>query len=80
MTYALLRTLAAQSLPATVSDPEDIDLLRAYVAAHLVEADIPQPALLPHGQRAQAPTTVRAITVAGRKIADAPQGRRARFR
>ncbi|WP_295852324.1 hypothetical protein [uncultured Xylophilus sp.] len=78
MSYALLRSLATQSLPATVSNPEDIDLLRAYVAARLVEADIPKPELLPHGQRAQAPTTVKAITVAGRKIAEAPQGRRQR--
>jgi hypothetical protein len=48
MSYELLQRSASASLPLTVGNTADINMLRVYVAARLVRADIPQPVRTGH--------------------------------
>lgn len=64
MALDLLRRLAAQPLPCTVDDPDEIVLLRALRAARLVQASIPQPMRV-NGRPFQLPATVHLVTHEG---------------
>lgn len=48
MSYDLLQRTAHAALPMTIAHPADINMLRAYVAARLVQADIPAPVRTGH--------------------------------
>jgi len=66
MSYLLLEKLARTKLPQEVSG-EEMHLVRAYLAAGLVEAHMP-PDEAPRSRQAPAPTAcVLNITSAGRK-------------
>jgi hypothetical protein len=64
MALDLLRRLAAQPLPCTVDDLDEIVLLRALRAAGLVQASIPQ-AMRVNGRPFQLPATVQLVTREG---------------
>ena len=66
MSYRLLERLADEALPATLSDPNEVNMLRSYVAAGLVTAEIP-PAQWHEGQRVEARARVLSVTLEGRK-------------
>lgn len=60
----LLRRLAAEPLPCTIDQPEEIVLLRALRAAGLVQANVPRP-LTVGGRPFQLPATAQVVTRSG---------------
>ncbi|MES2183816.1 MAG: hypothetical protein V4505_04635 [Pseudomonadota bacterium] len=70
MSYELLQRSAAASLPLTIGNTADINMLRVYVAARLVRAVIPQPVRTGH-RFMQPAATLQEITALGRQALDA---------
>jgi hypothetical protein len=66
MSYELLHRCISASLPLKVSHAADINVLRAYVAARLVRADIPQPMRV-NRHLIQPAATLHEITALGRR-------------
>ncbi len=64
MSYDLLQRTAHAALPMTIDHPSDINMLRAYVAARLVQADIPAPVRTGH-RFLQPAATVHGLTPRG---------------
>ena len=69
MPYALLEKLDVMHLPAEIDGPE-VDMVRAYVAAGLVVADIRQPVCARDGAVLTMTARVEALTRAGRRTVE----------
>ncbi|MFE8644107.1 hypothetical protein ACFX58_03365 [Sphingomonas sp. NCPPB 2930] len=69
MTYALLEKLDVMHLPVEIDGPE-VDMIRAYVAAGLVVADIRQPVCARDGAVLAMTARVEALTRAGRRTVE----------
>jgi hypothetical protein len=71
MPYTMLEAVHDAHLPLTLTRPDDIDAVRAYVAAGLVVADIPPRTRTGPGAEAVQPSAViSALTPAGRKTVE----------
>jgi hypothetical protein len=80
MGYELLERAAGGALPLVVADPSEVDVLRTYVAAGLVRAEIPEATRLARGGHDQQPARLLALTAEGRKVVDSMRGGTAVFR
>jgi hypothetical protein len=70
MPYTTLEAVHDANLPITLTRQDDIDAVRAYVAAGLVVADIPPKTCVRPGEDVQPPAVISALTPAGRKAVE----------
>jgi hypothetical protein len=77
MSYELLSRAVNTSLPLPVDEDDDMDTLRLYVAAGLVEADFTPPAVQAAAQSAHPPRAfLTKITAVGRRVLASVRGER----